>query len=141
MDILRQLRQDPSTVLSQIAAQVVVSEPLSVVDPVSGYSIEEADEPHAEPAPTIGAPAEVCPDCGCEFGWEDIAGRLHCCECRVIGSQRMVAGFWRLLVRAACPFWEPWSPTYWRPFAPVHAKLLADRASVERVHLDASEGF
>lgn len=97
-----------------------------------GWSLaaEPADElAEPDPLPTHAATPEPCPACGCPLAWEDLAGRLHCCECIPIPARRMAKDAWVLMWRAGRAVWEPHEFRHWNPYGHIEAAERAARAA------------
>lgn len=78
-------------------------------EPQAGEPLDEAPAPSATPQP--------CPTCGCPFFWEDLGGRVHCCECVPIPSRRMAAEAWFVYWSPDGAYWGPWEFKHWDPYA------------------------
>lgn len=90
--------------------------PPILVDPPAEDFSDNASEMLAVQVVQPTEPPAPCSKCGCCYHWQDLAKRLHCCQCQRIPAKRMLRQLWS--VRSGEPnYWWPWSPRYWQPFA------------------------
>ena len=78
------------------------------------------------PLNTPPLPSERCERCLCPDWWEDLRGRLHCCECELIPSRLAAARFW---MASSDGSWKSYQPQRWNPWAHLEA-AQADRDAV-----------